>query len=166
MFFNSSYRLLVPEIGMFNRNAFNFVIGNFGMKQAPMICVQSVDGALFFLQQDTQIFQIQLSNFLIPGPIAYCGSSDSVIIANSNLEVESYKFTSLQTTGRNNIDQQKEAQAKDENAGKVEPDWVANLGEHPAHIKVHENAYSSQSDLVVACETTVLILTDKGKIRF
>ena len=34
----------------FDRNAFNFVSGNFGKGPKCIICVQSVDGALFFYE--------------------------------------------------------------------------------------------------------------------
>jgi hypothetical protein len=33
----------------FQRNLFNFTIGNFGSRY-PMVCIQSVDGAIFFVQ--------------------------------------------------------------------------------------------------------------------
>lgn len=37
----------------FKRNAFNFMIGDFGPNKSAVVVVQSVDGALFFLQQET-----------------------------------------------------------------------------------------------------------------
>ena len=39
----------------------------------------------------------------------------TIIIANSNLEIESYRYTALQTTQRNNIDAERDAQNRDEN---------------------------------------------------
>lgn len=38
----------------FQRNLFNFTIGDYGGKTT--ICVQSIDGALFFLRGDSQVF--------------------------------------------------------------------------------------------------------------
>jgi Bardet-Biedl syndrome 9 protein len=35
----------------FARNLFNFTVGKFGSR-SPIICIQSVDGAIFFVQQD------------------------------------------------------------------------------------------------------------------
>ena len=79
--------------------------------------VQSVDGALFFLHQETQLFQVQLSNFLIPGPIiSFEHPNSMIVVANSNLELEGYRYTTLQTTQRNNIDAQKDAQNRDDNS--------------------------------------------------
>jgi Bardet-Biedl syndrome 9 protein len=57
--------------------------------------VQSVDGALFFIDQETFLFQIQLPDFLIPGPLCYLEKSDSLVIANTNLELECYSYSSL-----------------------------------------------------------------------
>lgn len=92
------------------RNAFNFLIGDFGPNKTAVVVVQSVDGALFVLHQETQLFQVQLSNFLIPGPITcFSHPQSTIIVANSNLEVESYRYTALQAISRNNIDAQKEA---------------------------------------------------------
>lgn len=74
----------------FRRNLYNFTIGNFGGK--PTICVQSVDGALFFVRHDKQICQIQLPNFLVPSVIAYLPNADCVVVGNSNFELECYNF--------------------------------------------------------------------------
>jgi hypothetical protein len=40
----------------FDRNSYNFISGNFGGSPKEIICVQSVDGALFFFKQDVQLF--------------------------------------------------------------------------------------------------------------
>ena len=39
-----------------------------------------------------------------------------ILVANSNLEVESYRYTALQATSKNNIDEQRDAQARDDSA--------------------------------------------------
>ena len=36
------------------------------------------------------------------------------MVANSNLEVECYRYVALQATSRNNIDAQKEAQSRED----------------------------------------------------
>lgn len=77
--------------------------GNFGKGEKTIICVQSVDGALFFFESDKLLFQIQLPDFLIPGPLIYASSSDCIVLANTNLELESYRYTSLQASTNNNI---------------------------------------------------------------
>ncbi len=79
----------------FDRNAFNLISGNFGKSSKTQICVQSVDGALFFFDQEVLLFQIQLPDFLIPGPFTYSATLDSILVTNSNLEIECYKYSSL-----------------------------------------------------------------------
>ena len=83
------------------------VAGNFGKSAKAIICVQSVDGALFFFEHDVMLFQIQLPDFMIPGPIIYAETIDSVIVANTNLEIECYRYQSLQVSTINNLAQQK-----------------------------------------------------------
>ena len=79
----------------FDRNAYNFCSGKFGRNSKEVICVQSVDGALYFLGHDMLLFWIQLPDFLIPGPLLYAENIDSLIITNTNLELECYSFSSL-----------------------------------------------------------------------
>ena len=70
--------------------------------------IQSVDGALFFYEYDKVLFQVQLPDFLIPGPFLLASNIDSIIIANSNLEIECYQFQSLQAFTNNDINLQKQ----------------------------------------------------------
>ena len=55
----------------FNRNAFNFCSGAFGKSNKELLCVQSVDGTLFFLENESFLFKVQLPDFVIPGPFVY-----------------------------------------------------------------------------------------------
>ena len=56
--------------------------------------------------------------------------------------------------------------AEDGKAGKLAPEWVANIGEVAMHIVLHKNKYSKSTDIVVSCESLVFILTEKGEIRY
>lgn len=98
------------QVHRLERNAYNFVSGQFGMESSKndQICVQSIDGALYFFNDDDVLFKIQLPNFLVPGPMLYSKNTDSVIIANSNLEVESYNFNSMKAFTNNDLEQQKQ----------------------------------------------------------
>jgi PTHB1 N-terminus len=73
-----------------------------------------------------------LPDFLIPGPFLYSSLLDALILTNSNLELECYKYSSLQAATNNNIAMQK-AMQQDGNGkkvpGAVEPIWVTNIGE-------------------------------------
>ena len=62
-----------------------------------------MDGALFFYEHEHQLFQIQLPDFLIPGPLLYASNIDSLIISNTNLEIECYRYQSLQASTNNNL---------------------------------------------------------------
>lgn len=44
----SSYGFKAIHTHEFQRNLFNFCLGSFGQK-TPMACIQSVDGAIFFV---------------------------------------------------------------------------------------------------------------------
>ena len=60
----------------FNRNAFNFCSGAFGKSNKELLCVQSVDGTLFFLENESFLFKVQLPDFVIPGPFVYASAID------------------------------------------------------------------------------------------
>lgn len=96
-------------------------------------------------------------------------TSDSLVIANSNLEIECYKFTSLKAATDNKINAQKEAQSVTEDGKsmtKLEPEWICNIGEQAMHMALHLNKYSNCYDIVISCETEIFILTEIGKIRY
>jgi Bardet-Biedl syndrome 9 protein len=102
----------------FDRNAFNFCVGTFGKSGKEMICVQSVDGMLYFYEYENFIFNVQLPDFLIPGPIIYSPNIDSIIVSNSSLELECYKFSSLNGMANSQGSEKK-----------FHPDWLCILGE-------------------------------------
>jgi hypothetical protein len=87
------------------------------------------------------------------------------VIANSNLEIECYKFTTLKAATDNKINAQKEAQKQDTKSAKLVPDWLANIGEQPMHMVAHFNKYLQQHDIIVSCESMVFVLTEQGEIR-
>jgi len=41
---------------------------------------------------------------MIPGPIIYADNIDSIIVANTNLEIECYRYQSMQVSTNNNLD--------------------------------------------------------------
>jgi len=66
---------------------------------------------------------------LIPGPLAHFSTTDCLVITNSNFEIESYRYNSLQAFTTNNINQQRENFAQNDQASKLKPEWLVNLGE-------------------------------------
>ena len=113
------------------RNSFNMINGYFGNEYAKneQICVQSVDGVLYMIDDKFILFKIQLPDYLVPGPLLYSQNTGCIIIANSNLEIECYNYQSMKAFTNNDIEQQKENQAKDDKKSKMEPLWVTNIGE-------------------------------------
>eukprot|EP00347_Sterkiella_histriomuscorum_P008020 403346677 len=160
----SNYRVIYEH--SFDRNAYNFISGTFGKSQKQIICVQSVDGALFFYEHETLLYQIQLPDFLIPGPLIYASAVDSIIITNTNLELESYRFQSLQAFTNNNIASQKQMQ-QDEQSSRLQPDWTCNIGEQAHHLVYHDNKISKRNDIVVVGEQSFFIVQESdGNIRY
>jgi hypothetical protein len=90
--------------------------------------VQSVDGALYFIDDESVLFKIQLAEFLVPGPLIYSPEVDYLIIANSNLEIEAYSYQSMKAFTNNDLEQQRDVQAKDEKK-RMQSSWVTNIGE-------------------------------------
>mmetsp|Transcript_9744 Transcript_9744/g.17769 ORF Transcript_9744/g.17769 Transcript_9744/m.17769 type:complete len:906 (+) Transcript_9744:236-2953(+) len=126
------------------RTACNMCYGPFGKKKGgDSICVQSMDGQIFVLEQDCFAFARFLNNFLLPGPIAYVKEIDSIVTVNSEMQVECYKYRTLGTTVRGR--QKESADIKEESAdikggidtlglrssrSKIQTAWSSNVGEH------------------------------------
>jgi len=81
------------------------------------------------IDDDFVLFKIQLPDYFIPGPMTYSNNSGCIMIANSKLEIECYNYLSMKTFTNNDIEAQKDAQAKDEKKAIFEPTWVCNIGE-------------------------------------
>lgn len=129
--------------------------------------MQSVDGALFFTNDDQVLFKIQLADFLIPGPLLYSASSDCVMVANSNLEIECYNYQSMKAFTNNDLEQQKEKQIQEAKKAKMEAKWVTCIGESARQMELHINRYTKQCDVVVLGEQSLFILTEHGgQIRY
>jgi|TARA_B110001450_G_C17517196_1_gene438980 hypothetical protein len=129
--------------------------------------VQSVDGALIFIDDESILFKIQLPDYLVPGPMLYSANAGSIIIANSNLEVECYNYQSMKAFTNNDIDGQKEGQAAGEKKSALQPTWTANIGEQAREMRVHFNRYLQSADLVVLGEQSFFILNEHGgKLRY
>ena len=152
-----------------DRNGFNFIHGHFGSDRSKneQICVQSIDGALIMIDFDFVLFKIQLPDYLIPGPLAYAKDTESIIIANSNLEIECYNFMSMKAFTNNDLEAQREQQAKEDSKARMEPSWVSNIGEQARQICMHFNKYTQQTDVMVLGEYSLFILTEhQGQIRY
>ena len=59
------------------------------------ICVQSMDGQLAFFERETLTFSRFLPHFLLPGPLCYSQTLDSLITCSSAFEIQCYKYQTL-----------------------------------------------------------------------
>ena len=60
-------------------------------KGKDFICVLSMDGVLTFYEQETFALQVNLPNFLIPGPLVYVSSTDSFLVVTAGRNIEAYR---------------------------------------------------------------------------
>jgi Bardet-Biedl syndrome 9 protein len=104
---NSFSKITDLTVHKLERNAFNFIHGYFlnEKKRTEQICAQSVDGALYFIDDESILFKIQLADYLVPGPMIYSSEVDYLIIANSNMELEAYSYQSMKAFTNNDLDQ-------------------------------------------------------------
>lgn len=141
------------------RSAANFTIGPFGGSQnRDFLCVQSVDGIVFFYEQETFSFCCFLPDFLLPEPLIYLKSTDSFITCNSNWCIESYKYKHLSERSQTNED--------DSSGTRVTKDWSYNLGENVLDIKTIHNEETKESFILILGERNYFCLNQSGKLRF
>ncbi|RYG42392.1 hypothetical protein EON68_01860, partial [archaeon] len=110
-----------------------------GSEVFDSIAVQSMDGQLIVYERETFAFRrnlnatgdgeagtaaassVQPLTYLLPGPMVYCPRTDSFLIINSELKLDSFQYNSLASnvTG----------------AGRsLRPEWSVNLGEQASHL--------------------------------
>jgi len=134
------------------RGAYNFCYGAFGgVAGKDFICVQSMDGEISILEQDSLSFTRYLNNFLVPGPLCYIAKTDSFVTANSSMEIECYKYQMLSassagkgaSTGSSSAmpsigenSSSISVKSNQHSKKKVMSDWALNLGEHVVDIFV------------------------------
>jgi hypothetical protein len=88
-----SYQLNLVYQHKLSRSAFSMCIGPFGGVQGKdYMCVQSIDGTLNLFENESFAFSRFLPGFLLPGPMAYVGKTDSFVTVSSSFQLESYKY--------------------------------------------------------------------------
>lgn len=163
----SYYELLKNYEHKLDRTSYNFCYGPFGGVQGKdFICVQSMDGQLQILEQETFAFSRYLNNFLVPGPLAYVRRSDSFVTMNAAMEMECYKYQVLSTSSAEKSDS-KDAHGLN-NSKKVQTDWSLNLGEHGVDMFVAtfgKALPATQEDVLLLGENTLFTVKEQGSIR-
>ena len=164
--------------------AYNMVTGPFGNSQGQCtailqqflihvtgrdhICVQSLDGRLQFFEQDSYAFTQQFNTCLVPGPLCYASQIDAIVTANSEMQVECYKYQVLATAVCSSKKDEEEQQRASRGKGglntkkQLYTDWKTNLGEPIIDIRVGRFSRSltaSQFDIVVLGKSTAAFAT-------
>lgn len=159
----SRYALNIVYEHTLQHSAFCLVTGPFGgAKGRDLLCIQSLNGALSFFEQESFAFTRFLPEFLLPGPIAYVPKTDSFVTVSTSFELESYRFQVLAVAGDNADPFQDGTVQK----GKpVIADWSFSLGEQPLDIAMVELP-NAPGSLLVFGERTLFAFKPSGVLQF
>lgn len=153
-----SYTLIRQYDIPLDRPSFNMCVGGFGgVYGRDHLCVQSMDGVIAILEQERIVAQRQMSKFLLPGPLVYCGRTDCFITYNSQMEVEAHKYSAVSAmhVGASAVK-------------KLSSEWSVVVGEEVVAIEVGRFSKSfaaSEVDILVLAERTMMLLKENGTMR-
>uniref|UniRef100_A0A8C9SS99 Bardet-Biedl syndrome 9 n=1 Tax=Scleropages formosus TaxID=113540 RepID=A0A8C9SS99_SCLFO len=154
------YQLRLVYEHNLQRTACNMTYGPFGgVTGHHFICIQSMDGMLMFFEQESYAFGRFLPGFLLPGPLCYCGRTDTFITVSSARQVESYKYEVLAVATDADEEHERKTSGK-----RLTADWTLVIGEQALDIVVP--TFTSTSSIFVLGERNVYCLKDNGQIRF
>lgn len=75
-----------------NKPAYSLTSGHFdNIKTRQLVCIQALDGSLSFYDQDIFLFMYEITDIVLPGPLAYIGNCDSFVICKSTWIMEIYR---------------------------------------------------------------------------
>ena len=165
---NASYHSLQMEYELQLKSPLaNFTTGPFIGKPYDGICVQSMDGKLSVFDSAVELFNAQLPDFLIPGPLSYCPRLDAFITVNSRFEMEKYAMRSFGSSGSKNSGNSGEHQSST-----LTPDWKVCLGEGVTQITsasgfsdavvLGKNGQPAKVELIALGERTLFVVNEFG----
>ena len=111
--------------------------------------MQSMRGGLHFFEQGSLAFETRLPGVILPGPMCFVPSNETIVTCSAACTVEAYKHIDLA------------AYAADPT--KVRASWALDVGE--LALDVQYAATSPSSTVVVLGSTTLFWLTDSGSLR-
>ncbi|KAK5921558.1 hypothetical protein CgunFtcFv8_018915 [Champsocephalus gunnari] len=157
------YQLKMVYEHNLKRTVCNMTYGSFGgVTGHHSLCIQSMDGMLMFVEQDSYTFGRFLPGFLLPGPLAYSRRTDSFLTVSAARQLESYKYETLAVAAE--AESRQDADLPLKTGGKrLTPDWTFVLGEQALDLCVPP---SSPSSIFVLGERNLYCLRDNGQIRF
>lgn len=163
------------------RHAHSFTYGPFGGDSLhDRICFQLMNGHLLFYEQNRQIFTRILNNFILPGPIQYIASCDSIVTVNSEMILQSFSFKSISVTNSHerlssssleepDDERKEEEDLKLRQRSGLKPEWECNLGQHAIDIQIcrfSKNIHQREHEIMVLCERGAFLVSTKGRIRW
>jgi Bardet-Biedl syndrome 9 protein len=104
-------------------------------------------GDLMFWEQDAFSFKTQLPDALLPGPLCFASSNDTIVTCTTSGTVEAYKYIAL---------------AAQSDTTKAKAVWTLNIAEHALDIQF---APTTPATIVVLGARSVFWLTDSGGLR-
>ncbi|KAL0219193.1 hypothetical protein P9112_004846 [Eukaryota sp. TZLM1-RC] len=137
-------------------NAFSMIFGSFGGRAGKdLICIQSMDSHLVFIEHDKFMFACALSPslFLMPGPLSYDPVTDSFLIGSTSQELFCYSFRSLSATSHVMSNQSQDF------SGPVS-EWSVNLGDHTVSIC----ALGKCKFIAIVCEHSLVFVSHRGDV--
>jgi Bardet-Biedl syndrome 9 protein len=105
-------------------------------------------GGLQFFEQDSLAFETRLPGVILPGPMCFVPSNETVVTCSAACTVEAYKHMVL---------------AAHTDPAKVRPSWALDIGEHALDVQYAPT--SPSATVVVLGERTLFWLTDTGALR-
>ncbi len=148
------------------RAAYNFCYGSFGsVPERDSICVQSLDGHLFFIEHAALLYVRLMQGALLPGPICYIPAANGFATVNSSMDVQYFSCQSVAMASAS-------ANAVGTKGG-ITPTWSVNIGDHAVSIfpaRLTRPATGPALDplpqeIVVVGEQSLFVITDDGTIR-
>lgn len=135
--------------------------------QRDMLMVQSLDCRITVYEQDAEAFTRRLTDCLIPGPLVYVPSTDSIVTTTLNLEVRSFRYDVLVASSD---EQNVAAKQQDESEGRLQgittrrvvvADWSVDVGDMVLHLNV---ATASKKAILAVGERGFYVLSTSGSL--
>eukprot|EP00116_Pleurobrachia_bachei_P003301 sb/3463563/ len=145
------------------RTACNMCIGKFGgVKDKDFICVQSMDGMLSFYEQDSFAFARFLPQFLVPGPLCYLPSTDTLITSSSSNFVEAYRYQTLAVS----TESESKDHVKTGTGKRLRVDWRSNIGDNVLDIQTFTDQMEGGTTIFVLGEHNLFALRENGAMKY
>lgn len=167
-------RLYAHELGLGGRHftASAMVCGAFGgVRDRDLLLVHSMDGKLQIFEGPAVAFSGQMSDCLLPGPLAYVPRIDAFVVARHTCRLECVRYQVLLSAHASEEGEGK-GEGKDrgeERLSAVRPammEWTVNLGECVRRVALGRFTQRSEraDELLVLGERSVFLLKDSGAL--